>query len=944
MLDEKTKKEIEGKFDLDFFKEVKIKKRDGTTSHFDIERIYHSIYQAMMAKQSYDEEKLEKVMVDVLKTSKVMIEEKDTPSVEGVQDIIEVSLMKNGLFETAKAYILYREEKFKVREKKKEVLNKEVLDSVDKRFSLNSLRVLESRYLKKDNHGNVIESPKGMFDRVAINGALSEIVYDEKIFSKKNVEENYVFKYNEKKDSSLYDDENSELGIKKETLEIVKSYLPYLHNYEDYKNKFMIGKYRLNEHHFERLIYGLIHEILNGRITIKSDDFIDLLESDYFDKHESFIEDMLSGMTNQRFMPNTPSLVNSGRSLGMLSACFTMDMQDSMESIMTAAYDTALVQKTGGGTGINFSKLRPKDDIVGSTKGVSSGPLSFMKIIDSVSDVIKQGGVRRGANMGILDAWHPNINEFIRCKEEEGKYENFNISVGLWEDFWESYYNEEDYSLLNKRTGEKVKEIDPSELIERLSYYAWLKADPGVLFFDNINKRNVLIDAKGGKINTTNPCGEEPLYVYESCNLTSLNIINYVKEGEFDWDAFSKDIKTVAHYLDNAISINKYPIKKIEYNTKLTRRIGIGIMGLANALFDLEIKYNSKEGFNFMKKVMEYVTYYGYETSAELSEKRGAFPIYGDSDFTKGDLPVEGFYNTDDWTLNWTDLVKKIKEKGVRNAMVTTMPPTGSTGMISDTTSGIEPTFALAYEKRVTVGDFVYANDILEKKLKERGIYSKKLLKKIAKNGGSLKGIDEIPEDLREIFVTSMDMHWLDHVVAQSQMQKWVTDSISKTINMPSDVEAEDVMYSYLISHELGCKGITVYRDGSKSNQVLNAEKEEEKGSELKPSDYSVKLLKKKMESFPKLGKIIEMEKILKRNDGNLELFLKEKDHDACGDDCDCEEEDCNCENEEVIQTKSRNSVHNKDDTECPVCGEKVVMESGCKTCHSCGWSACSSA
>ena len=944
MLEKDIMDKLEKKFDLDFFKNTQILKRDGKKSPYDVERVYNSIYQAMIAKQSYDEEKLEKVMLDVLKTSKEMIKEKDVPSVEDVQDIIEVSLMKNSLFETAKAYILYREEKFKVREKKKEVLNKEKLDSVDKRFSLNSLRVLESRYLKKDNEGNVIESPKGMFDRVAINGALAEIIYDEKIFTKKNVEENYVFKYNEKEEDDLYEDDDSKIGIKKENLEVVKTYLPYLHKFKDYKNKFSIGKYNLNEHHFERLIYGLIHEILNGRISIKSDEFIKLLESDYFDQHESFIEDMLEGMTNQRFMPNTPSRVNSGRRLGMLSACFTMDMEDNMESIMRAAYDTALVQKTGGGTGINFSKLRPKDDIVGSTKGVSSGPLSFMKIIDSVSDVIKQGGVRRGANMGILDAWHPDINDFIRCKEEEGKYENFNISVGLWEDFWESYYNEEGYSLLNKRTGKKVREIDPTELIERLSYYAWLKADPGVLFFDNINKRNVLIDAKGGKINTTNPCGEEPLYVYESCNLTSLNIVNYVNNGEFDWDSFSEDIKTVAHYLDNAISINKYPIKKIEYNTKLTRRIGVGIMGLANTLFDLEIKYNSEEGFKFMKKIMEYVTYYAYDESAELAEKRGYFPIYEDSDFKKGDLPVEGFYNTKDWTLNWNDLINKIKEKGVRNAMVTTMPPTGSTGMISDTTSGIEPTFALAYEKRVTVGDFVYANEILEKKLKERGIYSNKLLKKIAKNGGSLQGIDEIPQDLKEIFVTSMDMHWLDHVVAQSEMQKWVTDSISKTINMPSNVEAEDVMYSYLISHQLGCKGITVYRDGSKSNQVLNAEKDEEESLVMKPSDHSVKVLKNKMESFPKLGKIIDMDKILKRDDGNLELFLKQKDNDACGDDeCDCDEDGC-CENEEEVSKSNSESSMSNSGNECPSCGDTVVMESGCKTCHSCGWSACGSA
>ena len=929
MIYEKIKSKLEEKFDLSLFNNTEVLKRDDTKSFFDVERVYNSIYKAMMAKQTYDEDKLYKVMIDVLETSKEIIKEKNLPSVEDIQDVIEVSLMKNGLFETAKAYILYREEKFKVREKKKEVLNKEKLDDVDKNFSLNSLRVLESRYLKKDNDGNIIESPKGMFKRVAINGALSEIVYDDRIFNRKNLDKNFVFEYNEKEEGHIYDDEEDSYGVDKETLELVKSYLPFLHNFDEYHNVFSIGKYHLNKYHFERLIYGIIYEVLNGRIEIEAKEFIEMLKDSKFDKHESFINDMYDGMVNQRFMPNTPSLVNSGRRLGMLSACFTMDMEDNMESIMRAAYDVALVQKTGGGTGINFSKLRPKDDLVGSTKGVSSGPLSFMKIIDSVSDVIKQGGVRRGANMGILDVWHPNINDFIRCKEEEGKFENFNISVGLWEDFWESFYNKEGYSLVNKRIDKKVREIDPEELIERLSYYAWLKADPGVLFFDNINKRNVLIEAKGGKINTTNPCGEEPLYVYESCNLTSLNIKKYVKGKEFDWDSFHKDVKTVAHYLDNAISINKYPIKKIEHHTKLTRRIGLGIMGLANALFEMDIKYNSEEGFNFMRKIMEHLTYFSYEKSAELSKERGYFPLYKDSDFKDGDLPVEGFYDSSEWTLNWNDLMKKIKENGVRNAMVTTMPPTGSTSMISDTSSGIEPTFALAYEKRVTVGEFVYANDVLEKKLKKRGIFSNKLLKKIAKNGGSLQGIDEIPEDLKDIFVTSMDMHWLDHVVAQSEMQKWVTDSISKTINMPSNVESEDVMYSYLIAHELGCKGVTVYRDGSKANQVLNAENDEEEREILSPSDYSVSVLKNKMESFPKFGRIIDMKRILKSNDSNLELFLNEKDDD----------EDNHSENEEEESTSHSPS----NDSECPSCGSDVAMESGCKTCYSCGWSACGS-
>ncbi len=363
----------------------------------------------------------------------------------------------------------------------------------------------------------------------------------------------------------------------------------------------------------------------------------------------------------------------------------------------------------------------------------NSGPVSFMHLIDAVSDVIKQGGVRRGgANMGgILEVWHPpDVEKFVHAKEKNvgtNVLSNFNISVGIWEDFWEALKEGKRYPLVNPRTGEKVKEIDPPRsLFEELAYMAWAKADPGVVFFDVINRRNVLEPAKGEKIRATNPCGEEPLYEYESCNLASINLAKFVKYDEngepyFDWDEYAYVIGKVAKYLDNAIDVNRFPPAGDRPQHEADEEDSVGMMGLADALFKLGIPYNSKEGFEFMRKATEYLTFYAYRYSVEAAKKRGPFPLYEKSKYPQGELPVEGFYHREVWNLPWDELVEDIKRYGVRNAMVTTCPPTGSVSMIADTSSGIEPIFALAYKKSVTVGEFYYVDPVFEAELKKRG-------------------------------------------------------------------------------------------------------------------------------------------------------------------------------------------------------------------------------
>lgn len=899
----------------------KVMKRDGRIVPFDKNRIRWAIQRAMLEVGVHDEKLLEKVVRRVVRRINELYDGQ-IPNIENIQDIVELELMRAGLFEVAKAYIIYRKKKAEIREEKKKILNKDKLDEIDKRFSLNALRVLASRYLMKNEKGEIIESPKELFERVATLAVIPDILYDERVFDKNGGHEGDL-----------------------------KALDKYLQNLDEYDGKFSIGRFKLNKWHFERFL-NLYRELAEkGQMKLPIDEVLKMLENGAFDNYEDEIEEYFRLMTRQYFMPNTPALINSGRPLGMLSACFVVPIEDDMESIMKAAHDVAMIQKAGGGTGLNFSKLRPEGDIVGTTTGAASGPVSFMHLIDAVSDVIKQGGVRRGANMGILEVWHPDIEKFIHAKEKNvgtNVLSNFNISVGLWEDFWEALKEGKKYPLINPRTGEKVKEIDPKSLFEELAYMAWAKADPGVVFFDVINRRNVLEPAKGEKIRATNPCGEEPLYDYESCNLASINLAKFVKyddEGKpyFDWDEYAYVIQKVAKYLDNAIDVNKFPLPEIDRNTKLTRRIGVGMMGLADALFKLGIPYNSKEGFDFMRKATEYLTFYAYKRSVEAAKERGPFPLYEKTKYKDGELPIEGFYHREIWNLPWDELVEDIKRYGVRNGMVTTCPPTGSVSMIADTSSGIEPIFALVYKKSVTVGEFYYVDPVFEAELKKRGLYSDEILKKISDNYGSVQGLEEIPEDMQRVFVTAMDIHWLDHLLAQANIQLWLTDSASKTINMPNDATVEDVKAAYLLAYKLGCKGVTVYRDGSLSVQVYSVEGEKKKRVPAKPSEYAVEKLNAIVEAEPWLSRFINVEAILNGTNG------KEKAESTLTFSISAaapkrHEHPHHAERPEIPEEKIRGLLGV---AYCPVCYEKdgelveLRMESGCATCPKCGWSKC---
>src|SRR5690349_1059398 len=784
-----------------------IKKRDGRVVSFGQSKISNAIYKALVATGRADyavsdrlaDEVVQKMIQHGYRSSEITA----IPSVEDVQDMVESILIEEGFAETAKAYILYRHERRKIRDEKMKILNKRDLDDVDKVFDVNSLRVLAARYLLRDNSGKIIEGPKQMFERVAILVAIPDILHDSVLFDLNG---------------------RHAQNINEATL--------YYSKTEDFHLKLKIGEYLLNKYHFESLIRVYIDLAEQGHMKLSFRQLLKLLAEGKLSAYEQKIREYYDLMISRDFLPNTPTLMNAGTRLGQLSACFVLEMPDDMYGIMKSSTDAAMIFKSGGGVGINYSDLRPEGDIVASTSGVASGPTSFMRIIDTITDVVKQGGKRRGANMGILEAWHPDIEKFITAKTKPGVFENFNVSVGVWEDFWYTLVNKDNnhkYTLHNPRTREPIKQIDSHQLMDLIALSAWKSAEPGIIFFDNINKYNPCANAKSGPLRATNPCGEQSLYPYESCNLGSINLANFVKRKadgmyEFDWQRYEQAIRLSSRFLDNIIDMNNYPIEEIDINTKLTRRIGLGIMGIADLLFLLRIPYNSDEGYGFMNKLAEAISYYSIEESVAIAKSRGSFPIFKETDYVLGKIPIAGYYELpkEIQTYEWGSLIGKIQKYGIRNSWTTTIAPTGTLSMIADTSNGVEPIFALVFEKRVTVGRFFYTDKIFENTLKENGLYNDEILTKIANNYGSVRGLSEIPEWIQTIFVTAIDIHWTDHLMAQAVWQKWIGNAIAKTINMPGDITAEDVRYAYLLSHELGLKGITVYRDGSRHQQVLH--------------------------------------------------------------------------------------------------------------------------
>ena len=580
-------------------------------------------------------------------------------------------------------------------------------------ISENALVVLERRYLTRDAEGNLIESPEGLFRRVAAALAAPDLNYDKK-----------------------------------------------------------------------------------ANVSKLEDEFYEL-------------------MTSLKFLPNSPTLMNAGKELGQLSACFVLPVEDSMDRIFDTIKQAALIHKSGGGTGFSFSRLRPKGSVVQTTGGVASGPISFMKVFNAATEAVKQGGTRRGANMGILQVDHPDILEFIDCKAEDNTLSNFNISVALTEAFMQAAEKGEDYDLVDPRTGEVMGQLNAGEVFRKIVDAAWRNGEPGIIFIDRLNRDNI-VPAKGA-IESTNPCGEQPLLPYESCNLGSINLTKMTKEegGQYaiDYDLLGKTVDTAIHLLDNVIDANRYPLEHIAEMTRSTRKVGLGVMGFADLLLLLGIAYNSEEGVATAEALMRFIHTRAREASAKLAEKRGAFPLFGDSTLA-GD-------------------------RAYRNGTVTTIAPTGTLSIIAGVSSGVEPVFAYAYVRNVMdQTELTETNPILRAELERRGLYTEALMRQIAEEG-TLAHIAAIPADLKRIFVSAHDVSPQWHIRMQAAFQKYTDNAVSKTVNFKRDATRDEVEEVYLLAWKLGCKGVTIYRDHSRDAQVLSiGGGEREKAAQKEPVAY----------------------------------------------------------------------------------------------------------
>ena len=573
----------------------------------------------------------------------------------------------------------------------------------------------------------------------------------------------------------------------------------------------------------------------------KSDTDIKLTENEFYDM-----------LANLNFVPNSPTLMNAGTEQGTLSACFVLPLEDSMEDIMKTAHDIAMVQKFGGGTGFALSRLRPKGDKIKTTHGVACGPIQVLQTLSRVSSMITQGGKRDGANMAVMAINHPDILEFIECKKVEGDIHNFNISVGVDSNFMKAVESGSEYPLINPKSNEVTGYLDAREVFSKIVYGAWRNGEPGMIFLDNVNKDNHVIEEYGEMI-ATNPCGEQPLLPNESCNLGSINLANFVDSSKVRpyilWDELRTTIKTSTRFLDNVIDANYYATPDIEQMTKSTRKIGLGVMGFADMLTQLRVAYNSDEGRKIGSDVMRFMQTHADETSKELAVERGEFPAWNNSDYGE-----DGRY---------------------RNTCRLTVAPTGTISMLADTSSGIEPLFSLAYRKmNILEGQTLYyVNKYFEQDAKEKGFYSEDLMEYLS-DGGALKDRPEVPNEIKDIYITAPEISPEAHVGMQAAFQKHCDSGISKTINFPNDATIEDVHTAYLNAWKTGCKGITVYRAGSRDKEVL-------------VTAHTPENEEKDIETTTQLS------------------FFEEMQEDDC---CD---------------------------------SPQVVMESGCKTCKVCGWSAC---
>ena len=561
-------------------------------------------------------------------------------------------------------------------------------------------------------------------------------------------------------------------------------------------------------------------------------------------------------MTSLDFLPNSPTLMNAGRPLGQLSACFVLPVADSMEDIFDAIKNAALIHKSGGGTGFSFSRLRAKGSTVNSTGGVASGPISFMKVFNAATEAVKQGGTRRGANMGILRVDHPDIMEFITCKNDTKEITNFNISVGLTEAFMAAVESGGEYDLVDPASRKITGRLSARAVFESIVDSAWRTGEPGIIFLDRLNRDNPCPGQ--GEIESTNPCGEQPLLPYEACNLGSINLVNHLKKTAggyiLDREKLEQTIRTAVHFLDNVIEVNQYPLPEIDQVTKLTRKIGLGVMGFADMLLYLGIPYNSDEGVAMAREVMELVQTIGHQASEDLAAARGAFPLFAESIYKDG--------------------------RPLRNATVTTIAPTGTLSIIAGVSSGVEPVFAYAYIRNVMDSThLIETNGILKEALTRRGLYTEELMHSVVEQG-TLAHVDGIPEDMKKVFVCAHDVSPIWHVKMQAAFQQYTDNAVSKTVNFPNAATREEVAEVYRLAYELGCKGTTIYRDGSRDEQVLNIGKVNDGKADKTLPDHVEQVLEASCDST---ACILRNGSILPRPRPDVTMGYTEKVKIGCG-------------------------------------------------------------
>ena len=602
---------------------------------------------------------------------------------------------------------------------------------------------------------------------------------------------------------------------------------------------------------------------------------------------DKLTERFYEAITNCYFMPNSPTLMNAGRELGQLAACFVLPVEDSLEGIFETVKNTALIHKSGGGTGFSFSRLRPKNSVVRSTMGVSSGPVSFMEVFNAATEAVKQGGTRRGANMGILRVDHPDILDFINCKADNNRLNNFNISVAITDKFMEAYKNGTDYELINPQNNTVAGKLSAKKVFDMIVDGAWRNGEPGIIFIDKMNSDNPT--PLVGQIESTNPCGEVPLLAYEACNLGSINLGKMVKsDGTVDWDLLGKTTRTAIRFLDNVIAVNNYPLPQISEMVQNNRKIGLGVMGWADMLMKMGISYASAEGTKLAGQVMEFIDYESKCESIELSKERGRFNNFKGSVYDGKNFLYNKYKGKSSGIISdeqWKELDSQIEKYGIRNATTTCIAPTGTISMIAGASGGVEPLFGLVFSRLIMDGtEMLEINPIFKDYAVKHGFYSEDLMKEIAKTG-SVAHVAGVPEEVKKIFVTAHDVSPYWHVKMQAAFQLHTDNAVSKTVNFEENATRKDIEEAYVLAYENNLKGITVYRNNSRQFQPMNLD-DKKKTEEAKQAEAENSVKEDSSEEYNPSGEI-----------------------------------------KTVI---------------CPECGNTIEMAEGCFICLNCGYSGCS--